>query len=142
MPKKLVDNFLYADMTYRIRGAMYKVHQTLGSGHKEGVYHKALEEEFRLRGIPFNSEEILAVAYQGVKVGIYKPDFIVDDKVLIELKALPILPAQAERQLSYYLRGTDYKLGLLVNFGSSSLVIIRKIWDKNRLNQSKSVKSA
>jgi len=55
---------------------------------------------------------------------------------------LPILPIQAERQLSYYLRGTDYRLGLLVNFGANSLIIKRKIWDQNRYNQLKSVKSA
>ena len=142
MSKRLVKNFLYGELTYKIRGAMYKVHQTLGSGHKEGIYHKALIKEFELRSIPFKTEATLSVVYEGVKVGNYRPDFIVDEKVLIELKALPILPTQAERQLSYYLRGTDYKLGLLVNFGSSSLVIKRKIWDKNRLNQSKSGKSA
>lgn len=141
MPKKLVDHFLYGDLTYRIRGAMYKVHKTLGSGHKERVYHKALAKEFELRNILFQKEVTLHVVYEGEQVGIYRPDFIVDDKVLIELKALPMLPIQAERQLSYYLRGTEYRLGLLVNFGSSSLVVKRKIWDQNRLNQQKSAKS-
>lgn len=144
MVKKLVTNFLYEDLTYKVRGAMYKVHQTLGSGHKEGVYHKALEKEFDLQSIPFKTEVTLVVNYEGEKVGRYRPDFIVDDKVLIELKAVPFLPIQAERQLSYYLRGTDYKLGFLVNFGAPSLVIIRKIWDQNRSNQQnqqKSVKS-
>src|SRR3989344_6648529 len=142
MSKRLVKNFLYGELTYKIRGAMYKVHQTLGSGHKEGIYHKALIKEFELRSIPFKTEATLSVVYEGVKVGNYRPDFIVDEKVLIELKALPILPIQAERQLSYYLRGTDYRLGLLVNFGANSLIIKRKIWDQNRYNQLKSVKSA
>ena len=140
--KRLVDNFLYSDLTYRIRGAMFKVHKTLGSGHKENVYHKALEKEFELQNIPFKTEVTLPVVYEGAKVGYYRPDFIVDEKVLIELKALPIMPMQAEQQLSYYLRGTEYKLGLLVNFGSSSLIVKRKIWDQNRLNQQKSAKSA
>lgn len=111
---------------------MYKVHSTLGSGHKESVYHKALAKEFELQEIPYKTEVTLPVVYEGDKVGIYRPDFIIDDKVLIELKALPILPIQAERQLSYYLRGTQYKLGLLVNFGARSLFIKRKIWDKAR----------
>jgi len=142
MLNKLVGNFLYGDLTYRIRGAMFKVHRTLGSGHKEGVYHKALAKEFRLQNIPFKTEVTLSVVYEGEKVGNYRPDFIVDEKVLIELKALPLLPIQAERQLSYYLRGTDYRLGLLVNFGANSLIIKRKIWDQIRYNQLKSVKSA
>ena len=142
MPKKLVNHFLYGDLTYKVRGAMYKVHATLGSGHKEGVYHKALEKEFELQNIPFKTEVTLLVVYEGVRVGTYRPDFVVDEKVLIELKAVPILPIQAERQLSYYLRGTEYRLGLLVNFGSNSLVIKRKIWDQNRFNRLKSAKSA
>lgn len=142
MVKRLVDKFLYGDLTYKIRGAMFKVHRTLGSGHKEGIYHKALEKEFALQNIPFRTEVTLAVVYEGERVGNYRPDFIVDDKVLIELKALPILPIQAARQLSYYLRGTEYRLGLLVNFGASSLVIKREIWDRNRLNRLKSAKLA
>lgn len=135
MPKRLVGDFLYPELTYKIRGAMYTVHRGLGSGHKEQVYHKALEREFRDQKIVFETEKILNVFYKDEKVGVYKPDFIVDEKVLIELKAVPILPIQAENQLSYYLRGTAYKLGLLVNFGSNSLVIRRKVWDKARRNQ-------
>ena len=145
MPKKLVGDFLYPDLTYKIRGAMYKVHKTLGSGHKESVYHKALIAEFDLQRIPYETEKALSVVYEGTKVGNYRPDFIVDGKVLIELKAVPILPIQAERQLYYYIRGTEYKLGLLVNFGSNSLTIKRKIWEKARQrqhNQLNSVKSA
>lgn len=137
MPKRLVKDFLYAGLTYKIRGAMYKVHKTLGSGHKESVYQKALAKEYDLQNIPYKTEKTLPVVYEGSIVGYYKPDFVVDDKVLIELKALPFLSTQAEKQLSYYLRGTPYKLGLMVNFGARSLVIKRKVWDKGR-NQPKS----
>ena len=139
MPKRIVDNFLYPELTYKIRGAMFKVHQVLGSGHKEKIYSKALEQELKLQELEFKTEKNLAVIYKGVSVGNYRPDFIVEEKVLIELKAMTVLPIQAERQLSYYLRGTTYKVGLLVNFGSSSLIIIRKIWDKGRPNQPNSV---
>ena len=139
MKKKLVDDFLYSDLTYRIRGAMFKVHKTLGSGHKEGVYSKALAKEFELQHISYKREKTIPVVYEGVKVGNYKPDFIVEDKVLVELKALPFLPRQAESQLAYYLKGTLYKLGLLVNFGAKSLFIKRMVWDKARQrNQPKS----
>src|SRR3972149_7719135 len=124
---RLVKDFLYPELTYKIRGAMYKVHKTLGSGHKESVYHKALAKEFDLQNIPYETEKILSVIYEDTKVGNYIPDFIVGGRVLVELKAVPILPKQAENQLSYYLKGTSYKLGLLVNFGSNSLVIKRMI---------------
>jgi len=135
--KRKVKDFLYEDLTYRIRGALYKVHKILGSGHKESVYHKALSQEFKLQGISFTTEKTLSVIYEGIKVGNYKPDFIVEDKVLIELKAVSILPIQAEKQLAYYLRGTPYQLGLLVNFGAESLEIRRRIWS-NQSNQQKS----
>lgn len=138
MSKKLVKDFLYQDLTYKIRGAMYKVHKTLGSGHKEGVYHRALAAEFDLQKISYETEKVLPVIYEGVKVGSYKPDFVVADKVLVELKAVPFLPIQAERQISYYLKGTSYRLGLLVNFGSNSLTIKRMIWDIARRNQRES----
>lgn len=138
MAKKLVEDFLYPNLTYKIRGAMYKVHKTLGSGHKEIVYSKALEREFKLQKISFVTEKTLPVTYEGVKVGYYKPDFIIEDKVLLEIKALPFLTNQSENQITYYLKGTSYRLGLLVNFGANSLVIKRKIWDKARRNQVKS----
>lgn len=136
--KKRVEDFLYEDLTYRIRGAAFTVHQELGSGHKEQVYHKALAKEFSERGIPFKTEKTLDVIYKDEKVGVYKPDFIIDDRVLIELKAVPFLPKNAEIQLSHYLRGTKYKLGLLINFGAKSLEIRRRIWTKNQHNQLKS----
>lgn len=123
---------LYEDLTYKIRGAIFDVHKSLGPGHKELVYQKALAKEFVLRRIPFVREKVLNVVYKGEKVGIYKPDFIIDEKVIIEIKAVPFLPHDAEVQLSYYLRGTNYKLGLLVNFGSKRVDIRRRIYSFQR----------
>ncbi|MBI2034245.1 MAG: GxxExxY protein [Candidatus Levybacteria bacterium] len=139
MPRRLVEDFLYPDLTYKIRGLMYKIHKTLGSGHKENIYCNALEREFTLQKIQFDREKVLPVVYETVKVGIYRPDFLVEDKLILEIKAVSFLPQEFERQLSYYLRGTIYKLGLLVNFGNRSLIIKRMIWDKARQpNQLKS----
>lgn len=123
---------LYKDLTYKVRGAIFNVYNALGSGHKESVYHKALAKEFDLQRINYTSEQSLDVIYKGEKVGLYKPDFIVEDKVLIELKALPILPVYSLRQLNYYLRGTSYKLGFLVNFGPE-LTIKRRIYESARI---------
>ena len=133
-PIKKVDKrgLLYEELTYKIRGAMYEVHKALGPGHKEVVYQKALASEFESRKIPFAREKVLNVLYKDKKVGIYKPDFIVDNKVIIEIKAIPFLVRDAEIQMSYYLRGTQYELGLLVNFGSQHLDIRRRIYSANR----------
>ncbi len=125
------DKLLYSDLTYKIRGAVFEVYNTLGFGHKELIYHRALEVEFKKRQIGFKGEASLPVYYQDKKIGIYKPDFVIEEKVLIEIKALPFLTRESEVQLVYYLRGTRYNLGLLVNFGSRKLEIRRKIWGEN-----------
>lgn len=138
MPKKLVDNFLYEELTYKIRGAIFKIYNSLGFGHKETVYQKALEKELMKLNIKFVREPILDVTYEGEKIGVYKPDFTVEDKIIIEVKSLPILPKKMETQLMNYLKGIRYRLGLLVNFGSSVLDIRRRIWGKeNRCESAK-----
>ncbi len=122
------DKLLHAELTYNIRGAIFSVYNVLGFGHKELVYHKALAIEFRKQGLKFQDEIPIPVYYEKEKVGTYKPDFVVEDKVLIEIKALPFITRESEVQLVYYLKGTSYNLGLLVNFGSKKLEIRRKVW--------------
>jgi len=128
MPKRKVNNFLYEDLSYKIRGCVFRVYNTLGFGHKENVYQKALAAEFKKIGINFEIEKILPVLYDGKKVGTYKPDFIVEKKIIIEIKAVPFMPKNYETQLTYYLKGTDYKLGFIINFGSQKLDIRRRVW--------------
>lgn len=126
------DKLLYGDLTYKIRGAMFAVHTALGPGHKESLYQKALAKELTERGILFTREKGLDISYKEEKIGVYRPDFIVEDKVIIEIKAIPMLAKNAEAQLSYYLRGTSYELGLLVNFGAKRLDIRRRIYTHPR----------
>lgn len=128
MPTKKVQDFLYEDLSYKIRGCAFQVYNVLGFGHKEMVYQKALALELKKAKINFEREKSLAIIYDGEKVGTYKPDFVVDDKVLIELKAVPFMPKDFEVQLTYYLKGTNYKLGFLINFGSKRLDIRRRVW--------------
>ncbi len=128
MSKRKVNDFLYEDLSYKIRGCAFKVYNALGFGHKENVYQKALEAELTKDKINFEKEKALSVLYDGKKVGIYKPDFIIDNKIIIELKAVPLMPKDYEVQLTYYLKSTDYKLGFLINFGSGKLDIRRRVW--------------
>ena len=80
----------------------------------------------------FQRKEETTYFFKGEEVGIYEPDFVIDEKVLIEIKAVPEMPKLYETQLFYYLRGTKYKLGFLVNFGGSKLEIKRRIYEKAR----------
>ena len=126
------DNLLFENLTYKIRGAAFAVKKQLGIGHKESVYQNALGVELLKQGLGFQREKQLPVFYDQEKVGYYQPDFIVDDKVIIELKALPRISEQNQRQTWDYLRGTDYKLALLINFGSQELTIKRIVFDQAR----------
>ena len=120
---------LYEKLTYEIRGAFYKVYNTLGPGFKEEIYHRALAKEFNLRNISFVDKKRLVITYKDEKVGIHEPDFIVEDKVLIELKSVLAMPKIFETQLYYYLKGSEYKLGFLVNFGAEKLDIRRRVYE-------------
>jgi GTP-binding protein LepA len=123
------DTLLYKDLTYKIRGATFAVKKNIGIGHKEAIYQKALEEEFKKLGLYFEREKVIDIFYDGKRIGIYRPDFIVEGKVLIELKALPFLDKREVRQLWTYLKGSEYKLALLINFSSDDVHIKRIIYD-------------
>ena len=117
---------IYEDETYAIRGAVYEVYKTLGSGYLEEVYQNALEEEFLLRHIPFCAKKILRIHYKDRDCGVYQPDFICFDKIIIEIKAVEVLHEKHSAQLMNYLKATGFKLGLLVNFCAYPRVDIRR----------------
>lgn len=122
--KKLI----HADITYKIRRAIFNVFNQLGFGHKEQVYQKALEKEFKEIKLSYKKEESLNVTYKNEIVGNYRPDFIVEEKVIVEIKSVEFMPKSFESQLIHYLKTTNFKVGLLVNFGAPQLVIKRLIW--------------
>lgn len=126
------NNFLYEDVTYKIRGAAFKVKKELGLGHKEIVYQKALAEEFKKIGLRFDAEKSLDVFYGDAKVGLYRPDFVVENKVIVELKALPFVSKKEETQHWNYLKGSIYKVALLVNFGGADIYFKRIVYDTAR----------
>ena len=119
-------NLVYENEAYAIRGAIYEVYKTLGSGYLEDVYQNALEEELTLRNIPFAAKKKLRVLYKGRDCGLYEPDFICFDKIIVEIKAVETLHEKHSAQLMNYLKTTGFKLGLLVNFCAYPLVDIRR----------------
>ncbi len=112
---------LYQEVTFAIIGAAMEVHKILGPGYLEAVYQAALAHELTLRGIRFEQFKRLPVAYKGVSVGDYEADFVVEDKVILELKAISALNATHEAQALNYLAATGLRLALLLNFGAQSL---------------------
>ncbi|MBU0694435.1 MAG: GxxExxY protein [Candidatus Omnitrophica bacterium] len=119
---------LYKDLTYKVIGVLYEVHNELGPVHKENIYHKAVAIELKNRNINFEEEKSLPVKYKDRKIGAYRPDFIIESKVILELKSVPMITKVMFDQIFYYVKGTNYKLVLLANFGTSKLTIKRRIY--------------
>ena len=118
----------YQELTENIIKAAYTVHNTLGCGFLEKVYQNAMVIELAKRGIKADSQKSIKVSYEGQTVGDYVCDLIVDNKVILELKAVKELNDIHEVQLINYLKATGAEVGLLINFGPSVL-IKRKIFD-------------
>ena len=116
------------DEAYQIIGAAMAVHNELGSGMREIVYGDALEIEFKLRGIPFQREQTFNVVYKGVELQHkFKCDFVCFKNRIVELKAEKGLTDIDRSQIINYLKITKYPLGILINFGESSLMYERYI---------------
>ncbi len=113
-------------LTEKIIGCAMKVHRTLGAGFLESVYHNALLHELRKAGLKAESKCPLVVIYDGVTVGMFEPDVFVEDIVIVENKAALTLAPANEAQLVNYLTATGKDIGLLFNFGASSLQFKRK----------------
>jgi GxxExxY protein len=118
---------LYEDLTYKIRGAVFNVKKRLGLGHKEIIYQKALVEEFKKTNLSIEREKTIDIKYDDKKIGTYRPDFIIENKIILELKALPSVGKFEKQQVWHYLKGSTYKLALLINFGRDDIVIERFI---------------
>jgi len=132
MEKKILKDFLYEKESYLIRGAAFEVWKTFKGIFKEKIVVNALKRELENRGLKVESQKRINIFYKGEKVGIYIPDQIINDSILIEVKVKPYLTKEDERQFWYYLRGSSYKLGFLINFGSQKLEIKRRIYEKAR----------
>ena len=124
-------NLEYESLTNEIISAFYKVYNTLGYGFLEKVYENALYLELTSRGLECKTQQQIRVYYEGSEVGFYVADIVVEDLVILEIKAAEALCEQHEYQLINYLRATDKKLGLLLNFGQKPQ-FKRKIFTLNK----------
>jgi GxxExxY protein len=118
---------LYKELAYEIVGCFYEVYNTLGPGHKEQIYHKALALEFKSRNIQYDDEKRLKTKYKDEDIGAYAPDIVIEDKIIVEIKSVTQSLKVFEKQLYYYLSGIKYKLGYLINFGTEKIDIRRRV---------------
>ncbi|WP_018939129.1 MULTISPECIES: GxxExxY protein [unclassified Thioalkalivibrio] len=113
------------DLTYRIRSCVFAVSNELGPGFLERVYENALAIELRDAGLLVQTQPPVKVCYKGQAVGEYVADILVENRVLLELKACSKLAPEHQAQVLNYLRATGNPLGLLINFGQSRAQIKR-----------------
>ncbi len=116
----MADNFLHSDLTSQIIKGFYNVYNELGYGFLEKVYENAVLIELRKQGLNCISQQPIEVYYNNCKVGFYIADIIVENSVIIEIKAAESLCEEHEAQLTNYLKATTIEVGLLLNFGKKA----------------------
>lgn len=133
------EEYKYSEITKTIIDCAMKVHTTLGNGFQEVIYQRALAIEMRKQGLYFEREMEMDIFYEGEHIGTRRIDFFVEGKIMVELKAITQLEKVHLAQAINYLEAYQIEIGLLINFGSTSLefrrLTIQKKLEKPNLNQ-------
>lgn len=131
------DEYPLSDLTSRIIGCAMEVHRHLGNGFQEVIYQRALDIEMRLHGLAFSREHEMNIFYKTENIGLRRVDFFVEEKVMVELKAIVQLEDVHLAQAINYLEAYKLDIGLLINFGNTSLQFKRVMKPKKNHSQSK-----
>ena len=115
------EKYKYSELTSKIIGCAMSVHKTLGNGFQEVIYQRALAIEMDLAGIEFKREFEMPIFYRNQQIGTRRVDFFVDNKVSVEIKAISVLDNSHFAQAINYLEAYNLEIGLLINFGETSL---------------------
>ena len=122
-----MSEIIYKDLSYKLNGIIYSVYNVLGPVYSEKQYQDALEVRLRKSGINFEREKDLFFNFQDDKIGGNKVDFVVENKLAIDIKAKKYINRKDYKQMLRYLKAGGYRLGLIVNFGSSNKVDIKRV---------------
>lgn len=117
--------FLFDELSGKVIAAAIEVHKKLGPGFIESIYEEALKLELANREIPFESQKLIEILYEGKRVGEHRLDMLVDDVLVVELKAIEQFEDIHFAQVKSYLRASGTKIGLLLNFNATQLSIKR-----------------
>ena len=126
----------HEDLTYKIIGCAMEVHKHLGNGFQEVVYQRALAIEMQIQGIEFSREHEMPLQYKGYDIGTRRVDFFVENKIMVEIKALINLEDVHLAQAMNYVEAYNLEIGLLINFGAKSLQH-KRVHNNNCLNHKK-----
>jgi len=118
---------IHKELAYKIVGCAMEVHKTLGPGFLESVYEEALKLEMGTKGIIFESQKKYPVIYMGQEIKKFYCDLVVENKIIVELKAVKKLGDIERAQVINYLKVTGLQLGILMNFGEKSLISERLV---------------
>ena len=124
--------FLEEQLTYSVIGAGFEVYNSLGYGFREHVYVRALERELIARGHRVSREYSAIIYYKGEQVASDRLDFVVDEKLVLEIKSTERLPPECSRQLFSYLKATSFEIGLVLHFGPKGLGRMRIVRNNDR----------
>ena len=136
------EEYKYSELTSKIIGCVMTVHKTLGNSFQEVIYQRALEIEMNLSGISCNREFVMPIFYRDIQIGTRRVDFLVEGVVSVELKAITQLEDVHFAQAINYLEAYNLEIGLLINFGETSLNFKRltnkkfKSMESHKSNQS------
>ncbi len=114
-------SLIHEALTYKIIGCAFEVHKELGPGFLESAYEAAMQVELKTAGLSTVSQQMFPLLYKGSKIKDFFCDLVIDDKVIVELKAISRITDIERAQLLNYLKVTGIKVGLIINFGQTSL---------------------
>lgn len=119
------DKIIYPELSYKIVGILYNIHSELGNKYQEKYYQKAIEIEFKSQKISFKKELPVNLIYKGENIGKYYLDFLIENKIILEIKATDNFKIRDFKQISAYFKSMNIKLGILANFRTEKLIYKR-----------------
>lgn len=112
------NQILFPELSYKIMEIAFEIHNQLGPGFTEDIYERAFQYELDFRKISYRKQQPIQINYKGVELGIYRLDLLVENLIIVELKAVAALLPLHKQQVLSYLKATSCRLGILINFGS------------------------
>ena len=131
------ENYKHSELTGKIIGCAMEVHKIMGNGFQEVIYQRALAKEMNLQGLSFSREHEIQIFYKGDEIGTRRVDFFVEELIMVELKAVVQLEDVHLAQAINYLEAYKMEIGLLINFGNTSLQFKRVMKPNKNHSQSK-----
>ena len=132
--------YKHSDITSKIIGCVMKVHNILGNGFQEVIYQRALAIEMKQQSVAFLREKEMLIYYEGFEIGSRRVDFMVEEKVMVELKAISQLGDVHLAQGINYLEAYNLEIGLLINFGACKLEFRRLINQRKRQHYNRTIR--